>query len=49
MYDMFFLWHVPQEIEALKNEVRVVKGAFWDYQMQVQKERMIKESGTYRY
>lgn len=38
-----------QEIEALKNEVRVVKGAFWDYQMQVQKERMIKESGTYRY
>lgn len=34
-----------QEIEALKHEVRTVKGAFWDYQMQVQKERMIQESG----
>lgn len=29
--------------------IRVVKGAFWDYQMQAQKERMIKESETYRY
>ena len=37
-----------QEIEALKNEVRAVKGAFWDYQMQVQKERMIEERGKYR-
>lgn len=36
-----------QEIEALKNEVRVVRATFLEYQMQVQKEkeRMIKESG----
>ena len=26
----------------------IVKGAFWDYQMQVQKERMIEERGKYR-